>query len=127
MLDKCREEYQNRIQECMERISRLQMDVERFRKLAGIEEYTQEALAAAEKARMESGELVNGYLTPQDQGERYLALTGMPQSQMSTPSHSQYHTPAVTPECVSGSYPISALRYDMVGLKNLIIIICVEF
>ncbi|KAK3092858.1 hypothetical protein FSP39_007992 [Pinctada imbricata] len=112
VLDKCREEYQNRLQECAERICQLQNDMERFRKLAGIEEYTQEALAQAEAARMESGQMVNGFMTPQDQRQMYLAVTATPQSQMSTPSHSQYHTPAVTPECITGAYPVSVLRED---------------
>ncbi|XP_052216251.1 uncharacterized protein LOC127834445 isoform X2 [Dreissena polymorpha] len=80
VLDRAREEYETRLQHAVERIALLTREVEKYKQLAGIEKFTQNALSDAEKAQKESGLLFdgvhsNGHVTP----------------------NSQYHTPAGTP------------------------------
>ncbi|OWF42617.1 Formin-2 [Mizuhopecten yessoensis] len=114
VLDKFREEHEKSVKEYAERIANLQLEVEKYKALAGIEEYTQEALAEAEAA---GKDLVNGHVYAPD-GSRIIAITATPQS---TPSNSEYHTPAVTPECVTGTYPINILREngDTMGMPTV--------
>ncbi|KAL4238472.1 riboflavin kinase [Mactra antiquata] len=84
VLDKARQEYENRLQQAVERIALLQKEVDKYKCLAGIEKLTQNALSVADAAQLEAGLQpdINGYSTP---------LTN-------TPSVSQYHTPAGTPD-----------------------------
>ncbi|XP_060070537.1 protein cappuccino-like [Ylistrum balloti] len=103
VLNKFREEHEKSVQQYAERIANLQREVEKYKALAGIEEYTQEALAEAEAA---GKDLINGHIYAPD-GSRIIAVTATPQS---TPSNSEYHTPAVTPECVTGKFPVNILR-----------------
>lgn len=45
VLDKAREEYESRLQQAMERIVLLQKEVEKYKTLAGIEKFAQDALS----------------------------------------------------------------------------------
>lgn len=47
VLDKAREEYESRLQQAMERIVLLQKEVEKYRTLAGIEKFSQNALSGS--------------------------------------------------------------------------------
>ncbi|KAK3581849.1 hypothetical protein CHS0354_009737 [Potamilus streckersoni] len=106
MLDKAREEYERRIQEYAEKTVQLQREVEKYKVLAGIDELTEHALSDAKEAGIEAGfgPEYNGFITPSSEfpyRERMMVVTATPQS---TPSTSQYHTPAATPECVTDPF-----------------------
>lgn len=45
VLDKAREEYETRLQQAMERIVLLQKEVEKYKTLAGIEKFAQNAMS----------------------------------------------------------------------------------
>ncbi|XP_060554062.1 uncharacterized protein LOC132715098 isoform X2 [Ruditapes philippinarum] len=98
VLDKARQEYECRLQQAVERIALLQREVEKYKSLASIEKYSQNALSEADKAQMEAGFLtpdsVNGFTTPM----------------ANTPSVSQYHTPAGTPDAVNSNYPVNVIK-----------------
>ncbi|KAL3874749.1 hypothetical protein ACJMK2_037720 [Sinanodonta woodiana] len=103
LLDKAREEYERRIKEYVEKTVQLQRIVEKYKLLAGIDELTQHALTDATEAGIEAGfgPGYDGFVTPSNEfphRERMMVVTATPQS---TPSTSQYHTPAATPECVT--------------------------
>ncbi|XP_053384577.1 formin-like [Mercenaria mercenaria] len=97
VLDKARQEYENRLQQAIERISLLQKEVEKYKCLAGIEKYSQNALSEADAAQIEAGlkpQGVNGFATPMT----------------NTPSVSQYHTPAGTPDALNSNCPMNVVK-----------------
>ena len=47
VLDRAREEYETRLQHAVERIALLTREVEKYKQLAGIEKFTQNALSGA--------------------------------------------------------------------------------
>lgn len=64
MLDKAREEYESRLQQAMERIVLLQKEVEKYKTLAGIEKFAQDALSGTLTA------IFLNFYTPADGIER---------------------------------------------------------
>ena len=53
MLDKARQEYENRLQQAVERIALLQKEVEKYKSLASIEKYSQNALSGKHSKQVE--------------------------------------------------------------------------
>ncbi|ESO96477.1 hypothetical protein LOTGIDRAFT_159891 [Lottia gigantea] len=110
-LEKVKNEYTVKIEECKARIYDLQREVAHYQVLAGIEKLTQEALNQAQIAGEEeqpfSTYQLNGYENGSksdlyEPGERIIALTGTPQRNNTLDYNNQ-----ITPECVrnASSFP----------------------
>lgn len=98
-LEKLRDQEKAQIKSYQHKLSQLKEQCEKYQVLAGIEQLTRSALEDAEKAALD----LNNDTQAVQNG---LYREGF-SSSSDTPTSSQYHTPAATPDCASRGFPVN--------------------